>query len=98
MRHKLPQCQNNQMEIDNGTPAAADENEQFRRLNEALAELDKLPPEEVADLIRASGLLDVALSTIAHIARHSQDPTARANALRAIKNNGLELLLFPDEG
>lgn len=64
-----------------------------RRLDEAMNELDKLPPDELAELIRQSGLLGNALDTLQDIAVNSPDPVARANARRLIDERGLGLLL-----
>ena len=73
------------------------DDDELKRLEEANAVLDALPPELVKAAILEGGYQETALDTLRDIALNSDDPVAKADALQYIRNAGLELILLPDE-
>lgn len=70
------------------------EREARKRLEEAKARLDALPPDVVREQIRARpGLIDKVLDTIVEIAQQDDDPEAREGARQLLEERDLSVLL-----
>lgn len=67
------------------------------RLDEAMRQLDALPPDFVRRALLDAGLPEKALDALVDVARHAEDPADRAEARRVIDEYGLGLALFADE-
>ncbi len=70
------------------------EREARKRLEEAKARLNALPPDVVREQIRARpGLMNTALDTIVEIAQQGDDPEAREGARQLLEDYDLLILL-----
>jgi len=70
------------------------EREARKRLEEAKARLDALPPDVVREQIRARpGLIDTVLDTIVEIAQHGDGPEAHEDARQLLEDYALSILL-----